>query len=836
MTDKTDKSPAAEGATHPDALRRLALREGDPLSDDDLYRLVADNPNDAVYRSDRNRKLVWVSPSFTRTVGWTQEDLIGMDIESLVHPDDWIANTAARESLRAGEIVPDVAEGTAPPMRLRTKDGGYRWMSIIGAPYPDPDGGPGGTVGRARDIDELVRATEAAEADEARLNAMVANLLDPLLLLEPVTDDTGTIIDFVCREANSAACVYAGISREGLLGASLLDLMPGHRLNGGFDLLVRTLTTGEPLILDDFAYEQEVMGGELRFYDLRIAKAGEQLVYMFRDQTDRRKADHDIAEREELYRLVTEGVTDAVVRFDNDAVISWVSPSFERLTGYPSDSVVGRSGMDLLDAEQMAVARATLDRRIGGEEPDGMNVHLRRADGTLTWVAVATRPFVHADGTTDGFVAVLRDINAQMEGQLRREHDIGHDTLTGLASRGLAIARIDRAIDDLAMSRRSLAVLSVGVDRLTTVNQALSYAAGDLVLTTMAARIASAVGDPDRVARIAGDEFLVLLTDLPSAADAASKAERLCAAARGTIVVEGQSIEPTVSIGIATGDRHSTSEELLRQASLAARQAKDAGRDRWQFIEPALASEAARRLTIESDLRDVLRQGRITPWFQPVVTLADRQVRGYEALARWTGSDNFTMLPDEFLPIAEATGLVIDIDLAILAGALDLLAVSAIEHVAVNVSPPSLASSDYPDRFLALVTSSGIDPTRLRLEVTETALLDASPAIAEAMTSMCARGSTWYVDDFGTGYSSISHLRDLPVRGLKLDKSFTSGIRTGDGTCIKLAQGLIGLASGLGLDTVAEGIETEFEAGALLGQGWHQGQGWLFGRPEPTLR
>ena len=821
------------GAAHADALRRIALREGDPLTNEDLYRLVADNPNDAVYRSDRNRQLVWVSPSFTHSVGWTAEDLIGMDLETLVHPDDWRANTAARESLRAGDIVPGVIEGTAPPMRLRTKAGDYRWMSIIGAPFPDPDGAPGGTVGRARDVDELVRAREAAEAGEERLNAMLANLLDPLLLLEPVTDEGGAVIDFVCAEANAAACEYAGLPRQQLVGARLLELMPGHRMNGGFDLLVSTLASGEPLVLDDFAYEQEIKGGELRFYDLRIARAGEQLVYMFRDQTDRRQADHALAEREELYRLVTEGVTDAVMRLDANAIISWVSPSFERLTGYVAGTVLGRSGLEFLADEQLPLAQASLSRYLDGEDADITQVHLLRADGSRTWVSVTTRPFTRTDGTIDGFVAVLRDIDAQMQSQLRREHEIGHDTLTGLANRDLAIARIDRAIDDLSTSRQSLAVLSVGVDRLTTVNQALSYSAGDLVLTTIAARIASAVGDPDRVARIAGDEFLVLVSDLPSAADAASKAERVCAAARGTIVIEGQTIEPTVSIGIATGDRHSSSEELLRHASLAARQAKDAGRDRWQFIEPTLASEAARRLTIESDLRDALKQGRITPWFQPVVTLADRKVRGYEALARWAGSDNSTMLPDEFLPVAESTGLVVDIDLAILAGALDVLAVSSVEHVAVNVSPPSLASSDYPDRFAALVASSGVDPTRLRLEVTETALLDASPSIADAMVAMCAGGATWYVDDFGTGYSSISHLRDLPVRGLKLDKSFTLGIRTGDSTCIKLAQGLIGLASGLGLDTVAEGIETEFEAGALLGQGWHQGQGWLFGRPEP---
>jgi diguanylate cyclase (GGDEF)-like protein/PAS domain S-box-containing protein len=715
-------------------------------------------------------------------------------------------------------------------MRIRTKSGGYRWMSIIGMPYPDPDGQPGGTVGRVRDIDDLVRAREAAEE---RLQSMVANLLDPLILLAPVRSSTGLVIDFTCTEANEAACTYASLTREQLVGARLLDLMPGHLANGGLDLLVSALETGDPVILDDFEYAQELKGGETRYYDLRIARAGERLVYTFRDQTERRAAEHEVADREELYRLVTEGVTDAVVRFDNQAIITWVSPSFERLTGFPASAVVGMSGMDLVNVEQADEAQALLDQRIRGELTEDMQVQLLCADGTRRWISSSSRPFVHANGTPDGFVSVLRDIDDTIKAQQRRDHEIGHDTLTGLANRELALARIDRALDDLGPNRRSLAVLSIGVDRLTTVNQALSYTAGDLVLTTIAGRIASAVGDPDRVARVAGDEFLVLMTDLPSAADAASKAERLCAAARGTITVAGQSLEPTVSIGIATGDRHSTSEELLRQASLAARRAKDAGRDRWQFIEPTLASEAARRLTIESDLRDVLRQQRLEPWFQPIVTLADRRVRGYEALARWTSADHVMMMPEEFLTVAEATGLVVDIDLAVLSGALDVLRVMSIDHVAVNVSPPSLATADFADRFSAIVRASGIDPARLRLEVTETALLDVSPAIAEAMVQMSASGATWYVDDFGTGFSSISHLRDLPVRGLKLDKSFTSGIRTGDATCIKLAQGLIGLASGLGLDTVAEGVETEFEAGALLGQGWNQGQGWLFGKPEP---
>ncbi len=720
-------------------------------------------------------------------------------------------------------------------MRIRTRSGDHLWVAIVGVPYPDPDGGPGGTLGRVRDVDDLVRARALAELDEAQLRATVDNLLDPLVLLRPERDADGRIVDFSCEAANRAACEYTGLAHDQLVGMRLMTVVPGYGATGALGRLAEVLETGMPIIADDVSYGLELQGGETRYYDVRVAAAGGFLIITFRDQTERRRSDHALAEREELYRLVSEGVSDAVVRFDEDMTIGWVSPSFERLTGFPAEAVVGRSGLNLLSPEQQPEAEDLLARHVAGEEIGSNRIHLLHADGTRRWVLATARPFLRVDGTQDGHVAVLRDIDEQVAAQRQREHEIGHDLLTGLANRDLAVARIDRALGDLEHSRHRVALLSIGVDRLTPVNQALSYAAGDRVLTTIAGRLAGAVGDPDRVARVAGDEFMALLPDVQSSAEAAVLAERICRAARGTITVEDRAIEPTVSIGIVVGDRSSTSEDLLRQASLAARQAKDAGRDRWQFVDPTLAREAQRRLRIESDLREALREHHVSAWFQPVVSLVDRRLRGYEALARWTTDDGVLMMPDDFLPVAEATGLVVDVDLAVLSNALDVLKVSSAQHVAVNVSAASLASPEYADRFAAVLVASGVDPRRLRLEVTETALLDVSAQVARTMQVLAGLGATWYVDDFGTGYSSISHLRDLPVGGLKLDGSFTAGIRAADGTCIKLAQGLIGLAEGLGLDTVAEGIETEFEAGALLGQGWHQGQGWLFGKPEPLL-
>jgi diguanylate cyclase (GGDEF)-like protein/PAS domain S-box-containing protein len=799
-------------------------------ADEQRFRLMTEDPRDIVYFTGTDGRLNWISPSARTVMGWDTEEILGSPVESLLHPDDVKATAGFRQSLRAGVAGAAISAGVSVPLRLMLKDGGHRWISMIATPLLTDDGTPLGVVGRLRDIDELMTTQEALRQHEVLRQAAFDNLLDPLLVMAPVFEDD-RIVDFSYVEVNEAACRYNQMTYEQMIGSRLLDIQPGNRETGNFDELLHVFETGEPLIRDSYAYDQELFGGQRRYYDLRVARAGEVLIYTWRDSTGRVEAEQALAEREDLYRLVTEDVADAVVRFDADGVVTWASPSFERLVGVPPDQAIGKSGLQLLARSEVARAEELLRRRVAGEDTGDALVEMTHVDGSVRWVSSHSRPFVRHDGSTDGFVAVLRDVSALVLAERRRDHEVGHDALTGLANRGLAVARIDRVLADQVHPRRFTALLCIGVDRLTTVNQALSYASGDFVLSEVASRITQAVGDPDRVARVAGDEFAVLLADLASPAEAATLAERLCDAARGTIEVGGHVVEPTVSIGVVIAERDSSSEELLRKASLGVRQAKEAGRNRWQFVDPNLAAAAQQQLAIEARLRDALRDGLIDPWFQPVVTLSDRRVCGFEALARWTAPEGNTE-PAAFLPVAQSTGLIADVDLTILRQSVDLLAVVDIDHMAVNVSPPSLATGRYVDEFHRILAASGVDATRLRLEVTETALLGLTPSIARGMQAIAATGAAWYVDDFGTGFSSISHLRDLPVRGLKLDRSFTAGIRTGDGTCIKLAQGLVGLARGLGLDTVAEGVETEFEAGALLGQGWNLGQGWLFGRPE----
>ncbi len=414
------------------------------------------------------------------------------------------------------------------------------------------------------------------------------------------------------------------------------------------------------------------------------------------------------------------------------------------------------------------------------------------------------------------------------------DHSQRHDAVSGLAVRSVALARIRQALDRQPGTGSFLAVLSIGVDGLTPVNDALTHAGGDQLIAFLAGRIVRAIGEPDRVGRGTGDEFIVLLSDLTSTAEAAHMAEGILTACRAPITIGGQPIDPTVSIGIATSAVGALPDELLRDASLAMRQAKARGRNCFALLDDALATEAHTRLLFAAEIQRGLVMEEFAAWFMPIVCFESAEVTGYEALARWVRPDGIDVSPAEFLPCAERRGLIVRIDQLVLRQALEAL--SRLPDgltMAVNVSAATLALPDHPQLVAEALQAAGVSPERLHLEVTETALLSVTDRIRQQMQQLAGRGVRWYVDDFGTGYSSISHLRDLPIAGLKLDRSFTCAMRAKDTKSLRLSQALVGVAEGLELDTVAEGVETIEEARLLKSQGWLRGQGWLYGEASP---
>jgi len=548
-----------------------------------------------------------------------------------------------------------------------------------------------------------------------------------------------------------------------------------------------------------------------------------------RDITAHRRMEANLAETEELYRVIAENSLDVVYRADMAHHVTWVSPSVTEILGWDVEEFIGKPVSEFVHAEDLSRARDVQKKVIVDDLASGeAELRILTKDGRWRWMRVRGKPLRDASGELIGGIDVLRDIDREVEVREALQHEYDHDGLTGLANRAALVARMRQLHEEGGPS--TVTALAVGLDDLKAVNEALTYTAGDRVLMVVAERLARAVGVRDNVARVAGNEFAVLMPGRGNDAEAVALAGRLLDAVGGSMRLGVHDLDISVSIGIASSDGGDP-ESLLADASLALHQAKTKGRGRWEFLDPATSDEARRRMLVRSRLRDALAAGEVRAWFQPVVALPGGTVTGYEALVRWEHPNGKLEEPGAFLPTAERTDLVVPLDRAVLADAIVLLArMHDDRHVAVNVSAQSLAAPDLVEHVLKELADHGVDPHRLHLEITETALVHVTDEVQAAMRVLAAHGVRWYVDDFGTGYSSITHLRDLPVAGLKLDRSFTAGVGAGDVTSERITQALAGLAHGLELDTVAEGVETRSEADILAAHGWRHAQGYLFGR------
>jgi diguanylate cyclase (GGDEF)-like protein/PAS domain S-box-containing protein len=789
------------------------------------FRLLAENASDIVYMSGPDRLVRWIAPTVESALGWKPSEIIGTTFHDLLHPDD--ARTIAETRERIFHDPDFVDSGHTVELRLRKKSGEYRWFSGNATQLTDGQGRPVGIVAGMRDVHDLVIQRERAERGERRLAAVLETLFDPHLTLDAVSDSTGQITDFVFAQANAAACEYLKAPEAELIGMRLLEVFPGHANSDLFNLYVRVIETGEPLILDEFAFTES--GGsvhanpsEVLYLDLRASRVGNSLNFTFRDVTERHLAQRRLTESEKKYRRLAENAADVVYEWNLDGRLAWVSPSVTQSLGWTPEAILGRHVTDFVHPEDLV--RETLLA-----SADTREARLRTADGEWKWMRISGRVIRDGRDRATGFIETAHDIQAEMSARMSLAYQAGHDPLTGLPNRRTLLGELDVCVSTQAEHAGSL--LAVGIDDLGSIIDGFTHAAADSVVSHVAAHLQRL--DTTRVARITEDEFAVLLPlhDTDSIADLA---EAILSIVKSPTPVSGHSIDVTVSIGIAARTDASTGEEWLRNASTALHHAKSLGGNRWEFQDAGMAKAATERVIIRSAIRDGLAAGQFRAWFQPVVSLLTRSVVGYEALARWITSDARVVPPDVFIPAAAHANLILDLDRAILGQALERASRQPATWVSVNVSSASLCDPGFVEGVRGELARTGARPSQLQLEVTETSLLTDTQRIQENMNALAEIGVSWWVDDFGTGFSSITHLRDLPVEGLKLDRSFTQGI-TADPTRSRLAQGLQGLARGMSLSTVAEGIETEQQAAVLGEQGWQMGQGWLFGRPSPDV-
>jgi diguanylate cyclase (GGDEF)-like protein/PAS domain S-box-containing protein len=544
-----------------------------------------------------------------------------------------------------------------------------------------------------------------------------------------------------------------------------------------------------------------------------------------------RSVDVTSAEMEELYeqlrrreaavRAIVDHAAEAILTVEDDGVITSFNPAAEQMYGWTSTEILGRSLSVLVPAGQ----ELPIDGPPGESAAvEGVGLH---RDGS-TFPVLASIGFRKVDDRTIATV-IVRDISERKTFEAKLEYQAGHDSLTGLPNRALFGELLQRALVSAERRGTELAVLFCDLNRFKIINDSLGHEAGDHVLIAAASRFRAAVRAGDTVARLSGDEFVILCEDVGRGKDVETVAQRIHHNFAMPVHLGRQRVHVSCSVGIAYGSGR-TSEEVLRNADLAMYRAKRAGVGESAVFDDALHLWAAHRLDIENGLRRALQRGELRLHYQPIVRTDDGSVERVEALVRWYRPGHGLVPPAEFLEIAEEAGLIRQIDEWVLTLACAQAAQWSIPvPIAVNFSAMMFAHPGAGELVAAALAGSGLPPSRLAIEIPETLLGQNLPIAAEALTGIRALGVGVHLDDFGAKYSSLGRLRNFELDVLKIDRTFID--RLDDPTNRAIVHAVVGLAHALGLTTVAEGVETPAQLVELRAIGCDFVQGYLVARP-----
>ncbi|HUK93474.1 MAG TPA: EAL domain-containing protein [Gaiellaceae bacterium] len=551
-------------------------------------------------------------------------------------------------------------------------------------------------------------------------------------------------------------------------------------------------------------------------------------------------ADLHRRQSEARFRSLVAHSSDLITVLDANGVVTYQSPSIERVLGYRADEIEGTQFDWLLSEADRPRLRGLIagDGLGSTDAAHTLECSLAHKDGTSLRFEVQHTDLLH-DEHVHGIVLNSRDVSERKEFEDQLQHQAFHDPVTGLANRALFADRVEHALMRSQRGFPDIAVVFIDLDDFKTVNDSLGHAAGDEVLQEVARRLRIAVRPTDTVARFGGDEFAVLLESVNDSSQAADAAARILHALELPYEIDGKQVFPRASVGICLVDREQNvpeAAELLRNADVAMYMAKRDSKGSYRVFEPAMHERVVERLELRAELQQAIEEDQLELYYQPVVRLAGHQILGVEALLRWQHPTRGTIPPDQFIPLAEETGLIISMGRWVLNEACregvelhkrfpgkEQLAIS------VNLSVRQLQSDSIVNDVRCALETSGLPPASLVLEITESVMMSDTDFAVQRLSDLKALGVRLAMDDFGTGYSSLSYLSRFPVDILKMDRSFVAS-----GENVALQSAIIALGASLDLDVVAEGIELEEQERSLHDLGCEIGQGFLFARPMPS--
>ncbi|HJQ31250.1 MAG TPA: EAL domain-containing protein [Pyrinomonadaceae bacterium] len=639
------------------------------------------------------------------------------------------------------------------------------------------------------------------------------------------------LLDWVSSYEEARAAVVRGEH-----DVYLLDYRLGER--SGLDLLREAGDEGRgaPMILltgqGGDEVDAEAMRAGAADYLVKGRLEAPLLGRSIRYAVERARASRALRESEERYHRLVELSPDAILVHAGGEIV-FVNGAGVRLLGAGArEQIVGRPIREFVRHDR----QEGVGRRLCGAAGDAafLEEKLVRADGAEVCVEAAAVPFVYRDRPAVQVVA--RDISRRKQMEEKLLHDAFHDALTGLPNRALFMDHLGLAVERAKrpQKRYLFAVLFLDLDRFKVINDSLGHTMGDRVLVATAARIQKCLRHLDTVARFGGDEFAVLLDGVEDVNDTIRVAQRLQRELTTPINVGGHEVFTSVSIGIALSNTgYERPEDVVRDADTAMYRAKAAGKSRYEIFDTGMHSRAVALLRLETDLRRAVEREEFVVHYQPIVSLSDDSIQGFEALVRWQHPERGLVAPSEFISVAEETGLIIPLGRWVLREScrqmhrLQAASPARPLSLSVNLSGKQFMQPDLVGQVKQILAETGFDPHRLHLEITESSVIENTETVTEMLMQLRALGVRLSMDDFGTGYSSLSYLHRFPIHTLKIDRSFVSG---GDGEN-EIVRTIIMLARNMGMDIVAEGVETKEQLAYLKQLKCEYGQGFLFSHP-----
>ena len=594
------------------------------------------------------------------------------------------------------------------------------------------------------------------------------------------------------------------------------------------------------------AYDTASISG--RVLEVQISPiSGGGAVATFTDVTENRKSETKLRESEERYALAAAGANDGLWDWNLSDGTVFFSDRFKQMLGYEADEF--GDGPDewisRIHPEDVQRFSAQLDAHLHRASDSFESEHrVIHRDESSRWVLARGLAVRDEQGTAYRIAGSLTDVTERKRSEEQAVHDALHDTLTGLPNRTLFLERVRQA---LSRSRRvataRFAVICLDLDRFKVVNESLGHVHGDDLIIAAARRLEQNLKFGDTVARLGGDEFAISLEDVEDKSEAKAIADNLQKALSSPFALGGKEIFSTASMGVAhSEDSYVRSEEILRDSELAMYKAKERGKARAIVFEPNMRGDSITPLDVESDLRRALDRGEMGLAFQPIISLATGRVTGFEALTRWKHASRGNIPPSEFIPLAEETGMIVELGQWVLRNACEQMVRwneafpdQGPFEVSVNLSSRQFAQTDLVRMITRSLDGTGLPANLLKLEITESALMENAARSADMLLQLKDKNVQVCVDDFGTGYSSLSYLHTFPIDTLKIDKSFVHDMGRNRQN-LEIVRTIALLAQNLRLDVIAEGVETPEQLAQLRALGCDFAQGFFFARPSPAQK